>query len=158
MLGMDPSDASESVWRARLWKPKTDTTDPGWDPEGEIIERLLGQRCAADLYTTDLTGDGKTDLVVETWLKFNDGSGALAANSYAFTRRSYPDVQQLARVLGMKRSNRVPERRLTRSALALAETIQGDRTFAWHRHYIKFQATLIHRCRSVILPGLPPEG
>lgn len=42
MLGMDPSDPSESVWKAHLWKPANGATDPGWDPEGEITKLLLG--------------------------------------------------------------------------------------------------------------------
>ncbi|NUQ77989.1 MAG: VCBS repeat-containing protein [Polyangiaceae bacterium] len=86
---MPDGNPAASVWRAHLWKPKG-TLASGWDPTGEVIEPLLGQRCAVDLYTTDLTGDGKTDLVVKTFLLDSGGSdtGIPAENYFALTRRS----------------------------------------------------------------------
>ena len=79
MVGGNPSEAA---WTAHLWKPAQGSTPFGFDPAGEPIHPLDGYPCNAEMYTVDINGDGKVDLVQGT-----GGTEMLTSGTYnALTR------------------------------------------------------------------------
>ncbi|NUQ79926.1 MAG: VCBS repeat-containing protein [Polyangiaceae bacterium] len=73
--GADAADIpGEQGWKAHLWKPKDDDKSAGFDPKGEKIAPLTGTPCDMHLYTVDLNGDRKIELVVPRVITFGGTS------------------------------------------------------------------------------------
>ncbi|MBK8252064.1 MAG: VCBS repeat-containing protein [Polyangiaceae bacterium] len=79
-------DPSKPEWKVHRWLPAQGGSSMGFDPEGEVIEALELYRCDVDLKTTDIDGDGKTNLLVVPLEVAGDGSEIQGANYEAFSR------------------------------------------------------------------------
>ena len=79
-------------WELHRWTP----AGPGWELAGTPIDRLYTYPCNTELYTVDVNGDGKVDLVVKSAGRFNDNSLLYYTTYDAFTREddaTWPNVE-----------------------------------------------------------------
>jgi RHS repeat-associated protein len=79
-------------WALHRWTPAA----AGWEVAGAAIDRLYNYPCNTELYTVDVNGDGKVDLVVKSANRFNDGSLVYLSSYDALTRDedgTWPDVE-----------------------------------------------------------------
>jgi hypothetical protein len=60
----ESGDPSQAAWTAHLWQPANGSTAAGFNPTAETIGPLAMYACNTELYTADVNGDGKVDLVV----------------------------------------------------------------------------------------------
>ena len=66
------------------------STPAGFDATGEPIDQLDGFPCDADLYTVDVNGDGKVDLLVRAGCD-NDGTQMIPLATYSWLTRVSAD-------------------------------------------------------------------
>ena len=83
---MESPDPAEPAWVAHLWKPAQGGTAAGFDGPGEPIMPLMGFACDTPLYTVDINGDGKVDLVVTTMLDYGGTQFVPGSTFSAVTR------------------------------------------------------------------------
>jgi RHS repeat-associated protein len=61
------TNPGEPQWTVQLWKPASGGTPAGFEPTGaDIGDQIDGYPCDGELYTVDVNGDGKVDLLIGT--------------------------------------------------------------------------------------------